>query len=272
MITDQPRDSVAKQTKKAQALIPPFLVIPHYEKFSDISGPIDQMWQPEPDQTISQALRLQCSQRSRRWRVLPRVRRSSQSLSDPRRQQLRGLRCKRLISTSPNAAQQHRPQRGLQLPGPDHQERLQLYRPNRSHWIRLYHYQWHREAKIAGIVLPALLGTSSYEVVGDSSGGLCQAFDTPVATIQPATPLTFGSPVSCFGVRGIQLASNIDPANTTAFVTGILFDTPSGTVSLSQIPITRSTDVPAPLPLLGGLAALGLRLRLGRPRARSVAS
>ncbi len=115
--------------------------------------------------------------------------------------------------------------------------------------------------KIAEIVLPQTSGTSSYSIVGDSSGGACSSFQDPLGSVGPNTTFAFSAPVSCFGVRGISLASGLDPSNPLAFVTGLKGDG-SGTVSISQIAVTASTDVPGPLPLLAPPALLGLSRKL----------
>jgi hypothetical protein len=110
---------------------------------------------------------------------------------------------------------------------------------------------------ISQVLLPLINGTSSYDLVGDSSGGACASFTTPLGSATPGVPFAFSTPVPCFGVRGIQVASALDPNDPLAFVTGILGSS-TGTVNLSQIPITINTDTlrnptgaPAPLPLLG---------------------
>jgi hypothetical protein len=70
--------------------------------------------------------------------------------------------------------------------------------------------------------------------------------------------------VSGFDLRGIDVP--LDPTDTQAFVTGLNF-AGSGTVQLTQTPVTVNTDVPEPgvtmLLGLGGLAGFAAR-RFGR--------
>jgi len=126
---------------------------------------------------------------------------------------------------------------------------------------------------IASVLLPVISGTSTYNLVGDSSGGLCQAFQTPLGTATPGVAFAFTTPVSCFGVRGIDASSALDPNDPLAFVTGLLGSGP-GPVNISQIPLPFDTDsrggpgnttaTPAPLPLLATPLAWGFSRRLRR--------
>jgi hypothetical protein len=126
---------------------------------------------------------------------------------------------------------------------------------------------------IASVLLPVLAGTSSYSLVGDSSGGLCQAFQTPLGAATPGVAFSFSSPVSCFGVRGINPASALDPNDPLAFVTGLLGSS-AGSISLNQIPLSFDTDnkggpgntsaTPVPLPVLAPPLAWGFSRRLRR--------
>jgi hypothetical protein len=81
---------------------------------------------------------------------------------------------------------------------------------------------------------------------------------------------SFGTPQSSFRIQGIDLAANLDPTNPTAFVTGVSFDS-SGTVNVTQTPITFNTSasVPGPIPLLGVGAAFGFSRKL-RKRIKSL--
>lgn len=90
-------------------------------------------------------------------------------------------------------------------------------------------------------------------------------FGTTNVSITAGNPYTFGSPQSNFSIQGIDLAANLDPANPTAFVTGLTFNS-SGTVNVTQTPITSA--VPGPLPILGVGAAFGWSRKL-RKRIKS---
>lgn len=93
-------------------------------------------------------------------------------------------------------------------------------------------------------------------------------FGTTNVSITAGTPYVFGSPQSNFSIQGIDLAANLDPANPTAFVTGLTFDSP-GTVNVTQTPITfDTTPVPGPLPILGVGAVFGWSRKL-RKRVKS---
>jgi hypothetical protein len=85
-------------------------------------------------------------------------------------------------------------------------------------------------------------------------------------SITGGVPYNFTSSQSNFSIQGIDVAANLDPANATAFVTGLTFDS-AGTVNVTQTPITFNTSaVPGPLPLLGIGTAFAwsrkLRLRI----------
>jgi hypothetical protein len=65
-----------------------------------------------------------------------------------------------------------------------------------------------------------------------------------------------------FAVRGIEVSAGLDPANTTAFITGLTF-AGSGQFTGTQTPITVSVPEPGSLALLGlsiaGIAAFRRR-------------
>lgn len=77
---------------------------------------------------------------------------------------------------------------------------------------------------------------------------------------------TFGTGVTRFSLRGIEVSAAVDPTDTSAFVTGLTFSR-AGDVNVSQTPLTFTTAVPEPETyalMLGGLAALGLVTRRRR--------
>jgi hypothetical protein len=114
------------------------------------------------------------------------------------------------------------------------------------------------------VVLPTGIGDGKYDIYGfDTSGHRFilakdwlggDAFD-------------FGtSGVDQFEVLGIELTANIDPSDTTAFVTGLSFVS-SGDFTGSQTPITVDVGVPEPSAAL--LLAVGMLGLIGVRGARS---
>ena len=93
----------------------------------------------------------------------------------------------------------------------------------------------------------------------------CNTYTQYVDRIVPNVEFDFASSQSCFSIQEIDVALNLDPTNTLAFVTGVSFDTP-GFVNVIQTPIIVNTDptssVPGPLPFLGALAAFRWSRRL----------
>jgi len=97
-------------------------------------------------------------------------------------------------------------------------------------------------------------------------------------TIIGGVDYMFATPQSSFGIRGIDIAANLDPDDPTAFVTGLTFNN-SGVVNVTQTPIrSDSTSVPGPLPLLGIFAAyrssrmLQKRIKSSKPEVFSTIS
>lgn len=116
------------------------------------------------------------------------------------------------------------------------------------------------------LIAPTLAFDNQYDLF--ASGDFCKSYDIPLGLITGGSPFNFSEPQSCFAIRGIDVAGNLDPENPLAFVTGISFDK-IGTATLTQTPITEfvsgsSTSVPGPLPLMGLGAALGWSRRLRR--------
>lgn len=110
--------------------------------------------------------------------------------------------------------------------------------------------------KFATYQAPTLPFDNDYELFGSSDS--CSTFTNSLGSITGGSQFSFGAPVSCFTIKGIDVANNLDPTNTSAFVAGVTFDS-TGTVSVTQTPITQNVPpvtVPGPLPLLGLGAAL----------------
>ena len=117
------------------------------------------------------------------------------------------------------------------------------------------------------VVLPTGIGDTLYDIYG------FDALDNPVLLAGDwlgGDVFDFGiGGVDRFRVLGIETSAGLDPANTTAFVTGVTF-TGDGRFTGTQTPITVdvvSVPLPGTLFLLGlGLVALATADR--RPRAR----
>ncbi len=120
----------------------------------------------------------------------------------------------------------------------------------------------------ASVIPPTLPNDNQYDLFGSSDS--CSSFTVSLGSIMGSVQTSFASPVQCFSIRGIDVAANLDPANTMAFVTGVAFNT-TGNVSMVQQPITRnvSQGVPGPLPLLGAGVFCGWSRRL-RQRLRAI--
>ena len=120
----------------------------------------------------------------------------------------------------------------------------------------------------ASVIPPTLPNDNQYDLFGSSDS--CSSFTVPLGSIMGSVQTSFASPVQCFSIRGIDVATNLDPANTMAFVTGVAFNS-TGNVSMVQQPITRnmSPDAPGPLPLLGAGVFCGWSRRL-RQRLRAI--
>ncbi len=102
-------------------------------------------------------------------------------------------------------------------------------------------------------------------------GGSFQLFDCSGASLGTAsagTPFSFGpSGIGCFRLRGIAPSAGLDPADTTAFITGLTFTGP-GEFTGTMSPLIASIPEPGTFLLVGtGLAGVGgLAWRRARPK------
>lgn len=119
-----------------------------------------------------------------------------------------------------------------------------------------YDYEVTNGNQFTSVLLPLLAAdTDGYAIyaLGDlTPGGL-------LGTVAGGTVFNFATPLSGFTVAGIDTAAMLDPANTTAFVTGLTFLN-AGVVQMTQTPITTMVaQVPEPSSyamLLCGMAGL----------------
>jgi hypothetical protein len=114
------------------------------------------------------------------------------------------------------------------------------------------------DPNFATVDLPEAIGDGLFDIFGYDSQDVLTllAHDWNGANVFDFGP----GGVSRFRVTGIETSAGLDPANTTAFVTGLTW-TGSGQFTGTQTPITVTVDVPEPpaLALLGlALAGLGL--------------
>lgn len=89
----------------------------------------------------------------------------------------------------------------------------------------------------------------------------CATYSQFIGQISGNVSFPFTTPQSCFSIRDIAEAANLDPNNPLAFAAGVSFDS-AGMVTVTQDPIVFDTggggtaSTPAPLPILGGAVVL----------------
>lgn len=117
------------------------------------------------------------------------------------------------------------------------------------------------DPNFASVLLPAV-GDGLFDIYGlDGTGQWLLLADDWAA----GNAFSFAAGgVSQFRVLGIEISAGLNPANTTAFVTGLTF-AGAGNFTGTQTPITVTVDLPEPpvwaLALLAALAGAGLRRR-----------
>jgi hypothetical protein len=121
----------------------------------------------------------------------------------------------------------------------------------------------------ASVIAPSLTFDNTFDLF--TSSDACSTYSVSQGAINAGVEFTFASSVPCFSIRGIDIAEALDPADTTAFVTGLSFDSP-GFVNVTQSPIVVNVDppidIPGPVPSLGVIAALRASRQL-RKRLRT---
>lgn len=115
----------------------------------------------------------------------------------------------------------------------------------------------------ASVTAPSLTLDNNFDLF--TSSDACSTYSVSQGTINSGVAFNFTSPVPCFSIRGIDIVEALEPTDTTAFVTGVSFDS-AGTVNVTQSPIVVNvddpTDIPGPVPALGVIAALRVSRQL----------
>jgi Nidogen-like/PEP-CTERM motif len=120
---------------------------------------------------------------------------------------------------------------------------------------------------ILSAIFPELGDPDGYEVYAFDAGGALGAL---LGTVGGNTIFNFGAGgVSGFALRGIDTALGLDPANTTAFVTGLTFDVAGPTtITLQQNPVSTFVSGGVPEPATWAMMMLGFGAAGGMMRYR----
>ncbi len=119
------------------------------------------------------------------------------------------------------------------------------------------------DPQFRSVVLPTDIGDGLYDILGLDAMGQWQLL---ADDINGGQVFDFGSEGrSIFRVLGIETTAALDPLNTTAFITGLTFNS-SGRFTGTQTPITVNTTVPEPSTL--ALVGLALWAASGRRASR----
>ncbi|MGH8852415.1 MAG: PEP-CTERM sorting domain-containing protein [Casimicrobiaceae bacterium] len=122
------------------------------------------------------------------------------------------------------------------------------------------------DPNFASVLLPTGIGDNLFDLFLWNGAGF---FDSGI-NLTGGVQYFFGGPgVDRFGIRGIETSAGLDPANATAFITGLTFVS-SGNFTGTMTPLTADvpTSVPEPSSLLLLAAAMLTLGALRRFRAR----
>ena len=95
-----------------------------------------------------------------------------------------------------------------------------------------YDYAVEKGPKVTAVELPAGIGDNKFDLWVDQSG----KYGDSGIDIEGGVLYKFKEPVSNFSIRGIETSAELDPANETAFPTGLRFEkTGKAVVSMTSV-------------------------------------
>ena len=111
-----------------------------------------------------------------------------------------------------------------------------------------YNYFVNSGPNVASVEIVTDAGDGIYDLFLPNNSGIFVDSGTDFLTgdIFDFTTL-FSAGVDSFSIRGIEVSAGLDPQDPLAFVTGLTF-VDTGTVNLSQNPITQNIDPTTPIP------------------------